>query len=120
MSKHIKLTDEQAEELREDLLSKKEHIEEQLDKLHESLNMGDDVDSGERETDESEAHANAAGIEDALKDLLRDIKNGLERLEEGEHGICLECDDKINFEALKKNPSTRLCSKCRVQEHEEG
>ena len=56
--------------------------------------------------------------------LIVKIKTALEKLEEGDFGICEECGKEISEERLKVRPMAALCIKCKkkqeVQERRRG
>ena len=43
---------------------------------------------------------------------LRDIDVALQRIEQGEYGYCLKCDEDINPKRLEHNPTATLCIQC--------
>lgn len=45
--------------------------------------------------------------------LLRKIEKALERIEEGEFGICEECEEDISIHRLKVRPMATLCIECK-------
>jgi DnaK suppressor protein len=44
--------------------------------------------------------------------LLRKVEGALERLEHGEYGVCLHCDEPINPLRLNADPTATLCIEC--------
>jgi DnaK suppressor protein len=47
--------------------------------------------------------------------LLREISDALERLEHGQYGICLECEEPISSKRLDAVPWARYCVTCQEQ-----
>ena len=45
--------------------------------------------------------------------LMKKIKTALEKLEDGDFGICEECGKEISEERLKVRPMAVLCIKCK-------
>jgi DnaK suppressor protein len=43
---------------------------------------------------------------------LRRISAALQRIDDGEYGSCLECDEPINPKRLEFDPTVRLCIDC--------
>ncbi len=43
---------------------------------------------------------------------LEDIRQALERLDRGDFGYCVQCEEPISFRRLKADPSVRLCIGC--------
>ena len=48
--------------------------------------------------------------------LMRKIRRALEKLEEGDFGICEECGEEISEERLKVRPMAALCIKCKKKQ----
>ncbi len=46
---------------------------------------------------------------------LQDITDALNRIETGDYGKCIECDDEIHIERLKVVPHAMLCVKCQSE-----
>ncbi len=52
---------------------------------------------------------------------LTRIDAALRRIEQGEYGDCLSCDERINIKRLELDPSTPLCIACaKEQERDAG
>lgn len=45
-------------------------------------------------------------------DLLREVRNAVERIENGEYGPCQECGEEINPKRLAAVPWAALCLRC--------
>lgn len=59
-------------------------------------------------------------IRDRERKLIIKMQEALQRLENGEYGICEECGETIGVERLKARPVTTLCIECKSnQEIEE-
>jgi DnaK suppressor protein len=52
-------------------------------------------------------------IRDRERKLIFKIQEALQRLENGEYGICEECGEDIGIERLKARPVTTLCIECK-------
>jgi DnaK suppressor protein len=50
--------------------------------------------------------------------VLREVRAALTRIEEGEFGECLNCEEEISPKRLRAVPWTRLCLACKEQEDE--
>jgi DnaK suppressor protein len=48
--------------------------------------------------------------------LMRKIRRALERLDEGNFGICEQCGREISEERLKARPMAALCIKCKKRQ----
>ena len=56
-------------------------------------------------------------IRDRERKLIFKIQEALQRLENGEYGICEECGEDIAIDRLKARPVTTLCIDCKsIQE----
>lgn len=60
-----------------------------------------------------EAVNTALGLRKILIERLNQINDALERLNEGNYGICLRCGCAINMERLLAKPQAILCVNCR-------
>jgi len=87
------------EEYKKDLLNEKKQIQEELKNLKEGLDFGDDVDSGDEETDESEEFANYIDVKMSLEESLDDINKALEfgKNIDGILGILVILEDKLGI-----------------------
>lgn len=47
------------------------------------------------------------------------LKKALEKMEEGEYGICVDCDADINFKRLMARPTAELCIACKDEAERE-
>lgn len=50
---------------------------------------------------------------DREREKLRNIDEALQRIEDGEYGICEECEEEIPLGRLKVMPFARHCVKCK-------
>lgn len=55
-------------------------------------------------------------IRDRERKLIVKIREALERIEEGNFGVCEVCGDDIGIERLKARPVTTLCIECKRKE----
>lgn len=63
----------------------------------------------ERENDEV-----LQGLATEAKNSLRLVNAALQRIEEGEYGVCTACDKQINEKRLEAFPETDRCIECAV------
>jgi len=76
-------------------------------------------DPSDRATMESNRNS-ILRIRDRERKLIFKIQEALQRLDNGEFGICEECGEPIGMERLKARPVTTLCIECKSsQEIEE-
>jgi len=55
-------------------------------------------------------------IRDRERKLIAKIREALERIDEGEFGICEECGEDISEPRLKARPVTTLCIDCKTEQ----
>ena len=58
-------------------------------------------------------------LREDIEQRVRQLEDALERLKEGNYGVCESCGQSIDPERLEVLPSTTLCIKC-AREIEEG
>ncbi len=51
---------------------------------------------------------------------LQRIKSALHRLESGDYGICIDCDENIAIQRLLFDPSIPVCIKCASKSEKQG
>lgn len=53
--------------------------------------------------------------------LMGKIEHALRKIDEGNYGICEECDEQISLKRLEARPEAQLCIQCKeAQEKEEA
>jgi DnaK suppressor protein len=52
-------------------------------------------------------------IRDRERKLISKIREAIDRIEDGEFGVCESCGDDIGIERLKARPVTTLCIDCK-------
>ena len=104
--------------IRERLLSQRQEI---LDLYKHDLRVGQQ--SGDEASEDIVDRANNAyqrefmfNLSGAERRLLRQVEGALERLEQGEYGICDHCRDPIGAKRLKAVPWARYCVDCQEKE----
>ncbi|MBM3256894.1 MAG: hypothetical protein FJY98_00990 [Candidatus Liptonbacteria bacterium] len=75
--------------------------------------MGNDVDSGDEETDEAEEQGNRLAIAQGLREDLTEIETALEKIQRGTYGICERCGKTIETEVLATAPESAMCRACK-------
>ncbi len=86
------------------------------DELEEEENFPDLTDQASQETTRNFE----LRIRDRERKLMVKIEEALQRLDDGNYGVCEECGDKIGIARLKARPVTTLCIDCKSdQEIEE-
>lgn len=110
--------DQLARKLREDYQALVREVRDELE------NSGDQhrIDLLNREPgdagDESMANALAdfnLTILDRHIDGMRDIESALQRIKNGEYGVCIDCGDEVGFTRLQAYPTAKRCIVCQEQ-----
>jgi DnaK suppressor protein len=112
------LTTEQAQQLKQVLLSEKRRI---LRNAQEGLSfsMNRDRNIGRDSIDESmeeELFSTELRLRDREKWLLGKINGALERVDQGTVDECEDCGEHIGFKRLLARPVTTLCIDCKEQQ----
>ncbi len=112
------LNDEQLDEFRGQLTSEKEKL---LEKAAHTLNneielskddMADEADLASALTDQS-LSLRLRGRE---RVLIEKIDLALKRIEAGEFGTCIVCEDDIEVNRLRARPVTTMCIACKEEQ----
>lgn len=108
---------EKMEEMKAILLKMKEDT---LKEISKAMKSGSDVKSGEPSGDIYDQASSERDRElglllgDREREKLRNIDEALLKIEEGEYGICEECEEDIPLGRLKVVPFARYCVKCKA------
>ncbi len=54
------------------------------------------------------------------KQRINDIDAALERIDKGEYGVCLECEEKISPRRMEVRPFSRYCIDCKTDIEKSG
>ncbi|MGM0442339.1 MAG: TraR/DksA family transcriptional regulator [Elusimicrobiota bacterium] len=101
--------------LKEELVKERESLREEVKKIKERedsyLNdkVGDNLDKAAGNS-HREVLFYLSGYE---RQRAEDIKDALNKIEQGNYGICENCKDKITQDRLKAIPYARLCVDCK-------
>lgn len=105
------------DEIRQQLLQLKEAT---LREISRSIKSGSEATIGEETTGDIYDQASSERdreleliLNDRERQKLHNIDDALLRMDEGEYGICEECDEEIPLGRLKAMPFTRHCVKCK-------
>jgi DnaK suppressor protein len=108
---------EKADEMKKVLLKLKEDAFEEISK---ALKSGTDKPADEPSGDIYDQASNERDRElllllgDREREKIRNIDEALARIDEGEYGICEDCEEEIPIGRLKAMPFARLCVKCKA------
>ncbi len=112
-------TDEFIEEIRAELISRKEQITKELAQFTEEGSTGNKArfpnlgDSEDENAQEVASYSDRLSLNDNLEKILRDINNALERIEAQNYGICKYCNNLIGEARLKARPDSSSCIDCK-------
>jgi DnaK suppressor protein len=107
------------EELKERLEKEKKSLEKEL----EGFAKKDDSPKGdwetkypnrengtmEEEADEVQEYGNMLPVEHSMELKLRDVNAALEKIKNGNYGVCEKCGKEIEIERLKAVPEAKFC-----------
>jgi DnaK suppressor protein len=109
------------EKFKQQLIEKREEILNEAGRtLSDMTDQNQNVpDPNDRATIES-GRSFELRIRDRERKLLSKIEEALERVAEGEFGICEDCGEEIGIKRLEARPVTTLCIDCKtIQETKE-
>ncbi|HEX9853052.1 MAG TPA: TraR/DksA family transcriptional regulator [Woeseiaceae bacterium] len=99
------------DELRQELLRKKDELNARLERITANLRRGLEPDSKERAKQLEDSEVVDALGNDARNEL-RKISSTLQRMDMGDYGICVTCGAGINNERLLAHPYADECIDC--------
>ena len=76
------------------------------------------ADPADRATAESD-RAFTLRLRDRERKLIKKIQQAIQRIDDGEFGLCVECGDEIGTARLKARPMTTLCINCKSKQEED-
>lgn len=94
-------------------MATEKELEEEIKSL-ENTDFGNDVDSGEEESDETEEIMNNAATKELLETRLHAVMHALSKIEAETYGTCEECGAELSDEMIEVNPESRLCKACKM------
>lgn len=99
------------EDRRSALVARRDEIMSELLKIEDQLDDPSDKD-WEEAAIEAQDDEVLESLGQAGKAELRRIEAALERIEQGEYGICVKCGAEIEERRLDLLPDTPFCAKC--------
>ncbi len=112
----MSLTEEQTKKFKKKLVDTKAEILADFKRLKESLDFGDDTDSLDEETNETEEFSYYVGVKKLLDERLKAVEDALVKADKEGYGICEKCGGEIELKILEAVPESRLCKKCKSAE----
>lgn len=98
------------------ILSQEKNLKSELRRLEEQFKLTRKFpEYGTSEDDniqEVERFQENLGLQKNLKNLIKDTKGALKRIENGKYGICESCGVQIEQGRLKVYPSASVCVSC--------
>lgn len=92
------------------LIALEERLENEFKEIPDVPNFGDSAaDPTGEEADEAVAADESAGIKDEIRSRLDDVRFAMDKIKQGEYGICEKCGEPIEKEILDIVPESRLC-----------
>jgi len=98
----------------------KNRLEEQRGRLMREIaseekptDFGSDIDDSSEEASEAEEFANRTALAQTQKNELLEVERALQKIEGGTYGICDNCKNEIEEEALSVAPESALCTNCK-------
>ncbi|EKD51277.1 MAG: hypothetical protein ACD_62C00293G0013 [uncultured bacterium] len=107
----LKKFKELLEHRKEDIIKQAGHVGEPLYSLKEE-ELFDEVDLASTESDQSMS----IRLKDRERTLLKKINKVLQKIEDGEYGICEKCGEEISVKRLEARPVTDLCIRCKEEQ----
>ena len=80
-----------------------------VDNMDHEVNFPDPTDRASMESNRN----SELRMRDRERKLIFKIQQALQRLDDGDYGICEECGEEIGIERLKARPVTTLCIVCK-------
>lgn len=74
--------------------------------------LPDEVDLASSEADQSMN----LRLRDRERVLLKKIEKALEKIKDGEYGVCEQCGEEIGIKRLEARPVTDLCIRCKEEQ----
>jgi len=99
-------------DLEKKLLFEKEFLKQEIEKLEKFPSLGDGTLCDEKEADEAEEYSTYLALKDVFEKRLKKVEEALQRIKQGNFGICQNCQKEIEIEKLLADPTTSLCKKC--------
>ena len=108
---------EEIKKLKTKLEEEKNELEKRLKDFETVPELGTDVDHFEEEADEAEEFSTNAGIGQAYKERLENVKRALDKIERPrkgyQYGVCEKCQEEIGHNLLSVDPESRFCRNCK-------
>ncbi|MFA6492554.1 MAG: TraR/DksA C4-type zinc finger protein [Patescibacteria group bacterium] len=98
------------------IIKQKKILSKELERLNEQYKLTKQFPEYGRSEDENvqelEKFQENLSLQKNFKNLIRDTKQALVKIEKGKYGKCDECGDKIEQGRLKAYPAASICVTC--------
>ncbi len=101
------------EKFKNQLVRLKGFLMDRVKNLQKVPEFGNDVDSGDEETDETEEFGTQLSIAQNYKEKLADIDTALDKIKKHKYGICERCGKPISKDVLEAAPESKFCKECK-------
>lgn len=108
------MTQEKIQQYKAKLQNERGVILKEIQDTEKPVDFGSDVDHFDEKTDETEEISNQIAIGHTLKLRLSEIDIALEKMRQGNYGICEKCGTEIEEEILNIDPESRFCKSCKL------
>lgn len=117
MSEHEELTDEVLSELRERLEGKRAELSNKSKRALREIRADRDRTPGDAVDQSTEEHerTNMLRLKGRERKMLNKINGALERMDRGDYGFCVECEEPIPLKRLRARPVTLFCIECKEE-----
>ena len=117
------ISEEKLKELKNSLIEEKSKLEKDLARIAKPVDeekgdyetsyedIGSDKDDNATEVDQ---YTQNLSVENNLEERLQRVLAALEKIKQGNYGICEKCHQEIPLDRLMANPSARTCVHCQV------
>lgn len=112
---------------RQVLLSERQRLVRELERMGERLQQVDEI--GVVEASSEDDYADVAtetferekgfALESSVQGMLRMVEDALRKIDVGKYGICERCGNPIDVERLRALPFASLCIRCKTEEERE-
>jgi DnaK suppressor protein len=101
----------ESESVRKLLLDKKGELQKRIDAIHNHARNPLDADSSEQAAQLGNVEVKVALENEAMAEIA-EIQTALQRLDQGDYGICVSCGEEIGRERLEARPACAKCVDC--------
>ena len=98
------------------LEEKRVSLTRRIQELEKTPDMGDDVDSLEEETNETQELGNQMSVSQEYREQLAEVDEALRHIAKGTYGVCTQCGGAIEMAILEIDPESMLCQSCKQKE----